>query len=67
MLNIPYRDLKCDVFFSSWGLGYQSDEDVIKLLDLARISVYDGTSYGLVIIKENNRIIEKGDQRFDPS
>ena len=65
MLNIPYRDLKCDVFFSSWGLGYQSDEDVIKLLDLARISVYDGTSYGLVIIKENNRVIERGDPRFD--
>ena len=52
------------MIYSSWGLGYQEDDDAIKLLDDMKTSLWDGHNYGIAIFKENNRDLSKGDTRF---
>ena len=57
MLEIPFDKVKYDLIFSSWGLEYQNDDQAIELLNKARLSLYDGQAYGIMVIKENNRNI----------
>ena len=55
MLEIPYESLKVDMIYASWGFGYLDDDDVVTMLDRAKPSLYNGHSYGIIILKENNR------------
>jgi len=47
----PAEDTEYDLIWTQWCLGYLSDEEVVRYLELCKTALRHNT--GLVIIKEN--------------